>query len=164
MRRSRGRLGNRTPRVVHEMPFLITSMLDMFTIILLFLLNFLDPASDETRVELPSVQTPTAASPGVVLTVARDQVLVDGEQVLSLADGRLPAGGEAALAPVRERLAAAGARARQGSEGAQQSASNATLSVQADRAVSYRVVAGLLSAAREAGFSQYHFIVIAEPG
>jgi biopolymer transport protein ExbD len=147
------------------MPFLITSMLDMFTIILLFLLNFLDPSATDTGVELPhaAVQTPTAGS--VVLTVATDRVAVDGVDVSAVANGRLSGdadGAEAAHARVRERLAAAANRARKPGEGTELGAGNAVLSVQADRAVPYRLLAELLSDAREAGFGQFRFVVVTD--
>lgn len=166
MRRARGRLGGRVARVSQDMPFLITSMLDMFTIILLFLLNFLDPGAADGAVELPHASIEGATTSGVVMTVAPDRVVVDGVEVARVSNGRLSddaASAEAAHARIRERLGAAADAARKANDGAELGASNATLSVQADRVVPYRLVAELLSDARGAGFTQFRFLVISDP-
>lgn len=129
---------------------MITSMLDMFTIILVFLLNFLDPSTDALQeVELPSVPGAAEIEVGTVLTLSQEGVFVDGDQVLAL-NGALPAG--AALDPLRARL--------QARRAAEPDARNPSLLVQCDRRTPYTSVAAILDVAEDAGFGGFRFVVL----
>ncbi len=166
--RKRTRLGARRPRVPVSAPFMITSMLDMFTIILVFLLNFLDPANEsDADIALPEAAVDVAVGEGTVLTVTRDRVLVDGVEVLRLVDGRLPSDTPRTgrrIDLVHERLAAAANAAAVSGKKAEGEAANAALAVHCDRAVPFSVLGELLYTAGQAGFGQFRFVVISDAG
>lgn len=155
-------------RVPTGAPFIITSMLDMFTILLVFLLNFLDPANSfDPEVALPMAAVDAVAADGTVLTVTPDRVVLDGQEVLRLVHGQLPDGlvrTERRIDALYERLGAA-ARARDVSAGtASGSASNLPLSVHCDRSVPFSVLGELLYTAGQAGFGPFRFVVISAAG
>ncbi|MFZ5475779.1 MAG: ExbD/TolR family protein [Myxococcota bacterium] len=145
MRRGRRRIPA-TPMVT------VTSMMDMFTIILVFLLNFLDPTQQQAaELALPTSRaTEAAPSDAVTLTVSRDAVLVAGQHVAGASEAGLD---EAARAALEGALETARSRSK-----------DATLRVAADKAVPYRVLVAALRAAGDAGFEQYSFVVISDPG
>ncbi len=143
-------------------------MMDMFTIILVFLLNFLDPASTPSAdLLLPSGRSVQGVDAGVLLTVTPERILVSGEEVMRLEGGALPADASRTagrLDHLYERLADAG-RARAAMNPQQKdSASNAVLVVQCDRSVPFSVLGELLYTAGQAGFGQFRFVVISTPG
>ena len=143
-------------------------MMDMFTIILVFLLNFLDPTNPPSgEVLLPSGRSVEGVDAGVLLTVTPERILVAGEEVMRLEAGALPAGAARTggrLDRLYERLAEAGeARAALDSQ-QKDSASNAVLVVQCDRTVPFSLLGELLYTAGQAGFGQFRFVVISTPG
>lgn len=164
----RPRLGARRPRVPMNPSFQITSMLDMFTIILVFLLNFLDPAAEASAdLTLPEAKVEADVGEGTVLTVTRDRVLVNGKEVLQLEDGRLPAVVERTgrrIDALHRRLEEAGAALAVSRTTAEPEASNAALAVHCDRAVPFSVLGELLYTAGQAGFGQFRFVVISDAG
>ncbi|MDP2306379.1 MAG: biopolymer transporter ExbD [Pseudomonadota bacterium] len=166
--RGRVRLSARTARIPTSAPFMLTSMMDMFTIILVFLLNLLDPANEsDPELVLPSAKIEQAVEAGVVLTVTTDRVSVDGVEVLRLADGALLADtartGRSVNA-LHARLVEAGKTMQVSGKQAQQDAANPVLSVQCDRAVPFSVLGELLYTAGQAGFGQFRFVVINDSG
>ena len=133
----------------------VTSMTDMFTLILIFLLMFFDPnvVSDET-LSLPvstSRQTPLQ---GVELTVSASGISVGSEAVTALLAGRPPESlskeGQIWL-PVLDAL-----RTARGEE--------VRLTVRCDRAVVFSTVDDLLVTARAAGFTEFRFLVSTSEG
>lgn len=166
--RARGRLGSRKPRVSTHAGFMITSMMDMFTIILVFLLNFLDPATaSEDEVSLPEAAVDQSVGEGTVLTVTRERVLVDGDEVLRLVDGGLPAGTPRTgrrIDALHERLGRAATASAVSSKRGEQEAANAALAVHCDRAVPFSLLGELLYTAGQAGFGDFRFVVISDPG
>ena len=168
MSRGRLRLSTRKHRIGTRAPFMLTSMMDMFTIILVFLLNLLDPANESDQdVSLPSAGVTQPVEPGVVLTVTPDRVSVDGVEVLRLADGTLPpatARTGRTVDALHERLVDAGKLVRVSPMQGQQQAGNPVLSVQCDRAVPFSVLGELLYTAGQAGFGQFRFVVIDDSG
>ncbi len=168
MKTGRVRLAGRRGRIPASAPFMITSMMDMFTIILLFLLNLLDPANETNEeVSLPSARVEQAVEAGVVLLVTPQRVAVDGQEVLQLADGALPstvARTGRRIDALHGRLVEAANRARVSGEQDQQEAANPVLSVQCDRAVPFSVLGELLYTAGQAGFGQFRFVVINDAG
>lgn len=166
--RGRARLGARRPRVPMNPSFQITSMLDMFTIILVFLLNFLDPAAEAgADLTLPQAKAEADVGEGTILTVTRDRVLVNGKEVLKLEDGRLPAGVERTgrrIDALHRRLEEAGAALAVRATTSEPGASNAALAVHCDRAVPFSVLGELLYTAGQAGFGQFRFVVISDAG
>ncbi len=128
----------------------ITSMLDMFTIILVFLLNFLDPDQDSSAgLTLPET---AAVEPGrgeALLVVGRDDVRVGpagAQQVVPVAaDGSLDA----------ERLARALEELRRSFP-----ESGAPLVVAVDRGVTWAAASRSLGAASAAGFGDFRFVAV----
>lgn len=162
------RLSARKGRIPTASPFMLTSMMDMFTIILVFLLNLLDPANEsDQEVVLPSAKVEQTVEEGVILTVTPARVSVDGVEVLRLAEGTLPAGTARtgrSVDALLERLVEAGNTKQVSGKQGQQDASNPVLSVQCDRAVPFSVLGELLYTAGQAGFGQFRFVVINDPG
>lgn len=155
-------------RIPTNPPFTITSMLDMFTIILVFLLNFLDPAneSDDT-VALPESSAEATVGEGTVLTVTREFVAVDGAEVLRLVDGQLAPGTPRtgrSIDALEERLAEAARTFTVSGTTGEGEAANAALAVHCDRAVPFSLLGELLYTAGRAGFGQFRFVVISDPG
>ncbi len=128
----------------------ITSMLDMFTIILVFLLNFLDPDQDSSAgLSLPET---AAVEPGrgeALLVVGRTDVRVGpagAQQVVPVAaDGSLDA----------ERLA----RTLQELRGSFPE-SGAPLVVAVDKGVTWAAASRTLGVASEAGFGDFRFVAV----
>jgi hypothetical protein len=147
---------------------MITSMLDMFTIVLVFLLNFLDPSNEsDSEVVLPQAAVDAKVAGGTVLTVSKNRVLVDGEEVFSLSDGRLPVGLARTgrdIDALHERLAAAASKSSSGRDNTEGSSGNAALAVHCDRTVPFFVLGELLYTAGQAGYGQFRFVVITDPG
>ena len=153
----------------------ITSMMDMMTIILVFLLNSFSgdaaPVAASERLVLPVARADAPPSLAVQVVVSRQDVRVDGEPVLSLteapdavtglpvlvaADATEVASGlptlRARLVAKAERLAAnAGV---DGAEGVQDK-----LLVTSDASVPYSILKPVLYAAGEEGFGDFQFLV-----
>lgn len=140
---------NRRRRVEATPMIQIASMLDMFTILLVFLLNFLDPSTpSEQEVALPRSTTVAEVPQGVVVTVTTRDVRVAGRVLATFDPGPvLPANVDLA-----EELAAFVPTSTDGKE--------MPLVVQVDRALPYGVVSDVLRAAGTAGFSQFRFVVL----
>lgn len=168
MRSGRVRLGTRKGRIPTHAPFMITSMMDMFTIILVFLLSLLDPANETNdELTLPSASVDQTVEAGVILMVTPERVSVDGQEVLRLADGALLPGAARTgrrIDALHGRLVDAANRARVSGEQDEQGAANPVLSVQCDRAVPFSVLGELLYTAGQAGFGQFRFVVINDAG
>lgn len=136
----------------------ITSMLDMFTILLVFLLNFLDPSRppDEDALRLAPSSATAPVVPGPTIIVTPDGIRVGERRVASLDPGAsLPSDDGRTLDEVQRALEALQPDA---------DAKDATLVVQVDRSVPYGVVAALLVRARSAGFDGFRFVVLHESG
>lgn len=132
-------------------------MVDMFTLILLFLLNFFDPdAQDERLFSLPLSTAAAAVDSGLILEVSRTEVSVGGARVLALADGQPPAGTVREgrrIEPIFDALSNA--------RGAQE---ERPLVVRCDRRTNFALLGDILYTAGAAGWSQYRFVVISEAG
>lgn len=152
----------------------VTSMMDMFVIILVFLLNFLDPAAaPEVEIALPKSHAEAATEAGRVLTISRDQIRVDGERVMTLAlrDGApaLPDGTARQgrrIDPLYEHLVDVAPPILVAPSGAGQEnrASEAVLRVECDKGVPFSLLGDVLFTAGQAGYDQFRFVVISEAG
>ncbi|MDP2312150.1 MAG: biopolymer transporter ExbD [Pseudomonadota bacterium] len=163
-RPARRRFGE-TPTVM------LTSMTDMFTLILMFLLHFVDPSmSPDGQVALPSSPAVDAPAVAITLTITPEQVLVGGIAVFSLADGaHIPAAVERDGKRLVQ-LSAALERAR-AAPGSPTPAASATpdddaplLRVECDKSVPYTVVADALYTAGQAGFGRFQLVVVSSAG
>lgn len=148
---ARARRERRASRRLPTNPYLqITSMTDMFTLILAFLLSFYDPNQvDAPSLVLPSVPVMGETKEGVRLEVRRDGVVLDGVVLLTLDDAGVPVGTERAgrvVLVIRDAL--------QG-----RSESGGLLLVSCDKSVAFGVLGDVLASASAAGFNDYRFVV-----
>jgi biopolymer transport protein ExbD len=138
-------------RVETEAGLSITSMMDMFTIILLFLLHFFDPSQEASALVLPHGRATEASPAGRTVHIEPRAVKVDGVPVFGLERGEIPSEvpreGRKIL-PLRDALSRAGVP-----EGA-------VLRIEADRSAPFSVVGDVLYTAGDAGFQQYRFVVV----
>lgn len=150
----------------HELT--ITSMVDMFTLLLTFLLNFVsptDPGADGLL--LPDSTSAAQVGEGVTMVVSKGEVRV-GDQRVGTVEGegsaaRLVGDAAGTLDGLTETLRTARssvaptARGDAGDKGA-------ILLVQCDRSLPYALVAQLLGAANEAGFERFRLVVEGNSG
>jgi hypothetical protein len=144
----------------------ITSMLDMFTIILVFLLNFLDPANEtDPEIALPVAGVSDPAGEGVpVLTVTRTHVRLQGQPLFPLEGGRLPADLQRDGRRIRALYDGLSGLPRAVPNGDEDTSTNAALSVHCDRAVPFSLLGELLYTAGAAGYTDFRFVVISDAG
>ncbi len=146
----------RPRRNTMESTLIITSMVDMFTLVLLFLLVFYDPSfQTDTALELPQSAADAAVEKGPRIRVLPSGVEVDGRVVVQLESGTIPAQtvmrGKAfadvidALVPLRSPDAPG---------------DGPSLVVECDRRVSWTVLGSVLESAAEAGFARYRFAAV----
>lgn len=168
----------RSPRRVPRNDLNLTSMMDMFTIILTFLLSTLATSdvsvtpSAELSLPFSSADAPIELAVNLVLT--RGELLVDGVRVLDLVavpDERSPGrtryelpssareGGR--IAPLWEVLEtkAAGARKLAEQTGRPDHAFKGRLLLQCDREMPYSLIRDLMLTAGQAGFGEFQFVV-----
>lgn len=155
MTRGRGR-GRRRSSVDHGL--IITSMVDMFTLVLLFLLVFYDPAyQGGSEVDLPVGASVITAQSGVTVRVAPDGISVAGNVVASLPggglDGSLVRDGQAIVALVEALSVELASTKVADSEG------DPVLIVECDKAVPWSVLGPVLESGSRAGFPRYRFLV-----
>ncbi len=136
---------------------IITTMVDMFTLVLLFLLMFYDPTYDgSSPIDLPHAKVEAQAQTGPTISVTPDQISVGGTNVASLQAGKLPPGaleGGCCITPLVDSL-----RALVPPGGGEAPA----VSVHCDKRVSWEALGAVLESASQAGFPRYRFVVAGE--
>jgi len=144
----------RRRRVEANASLTITSMMDMFVIILLFLLVFFDPdAQPDPLFQLPASTATAPQSRGTSIRVKRDGIEVDGRHVLDLTAGEL----RGAARDGRRIVAVEGALAAARNSAAGE---EAALRVECDKAVPWATLGDVLATAAAAGFDQYRLVVL----
>ncbi|MEZ4235972.1 MAG: biopolymer transporter ExbD [Myxococcota bacterium] len=156
----------------------ITSLMDMMTIILVFLLtnysaNVLPvQPSDNFRLPLSTAQGDLRVTATIIVT--REAVFVDGQRVLSLGPGTEPGVDlavpdaekqDGTVPAVYDPLVAEVAAMRQlpaGEDG--EPAFRGEILMQLDRRTPFAVVRDLMKTAGAAGFGTFRFVVVADPG
>ncbi len=156
-------------------PVNITSMMDMMTIILVFLLNSFStdpvPVAASDRLILPVARADAPPDLAVQVVLSRDDVRVDGEPVLQLVEvpdavtglpsiaaadpGEVAAG----LPAFRARLAAKASRLAAATGGSPSDPVHGKLLVTSDASVPYGILKPVLYAAGEEGFGDFQFLV-----
>lgn len=151
-RAAAARKERRARRRLPENPYLqITSMTDMFTLILAFLLTFYDPnVVDAPSLVLPAVPASAGEKDGSRLEVRTDAIVLGGVRVLTLDGHGRYLGGRTAdasgLPELRDALAAL-------------PHPEAPLLLACDKAVPYSIVGDVLTSAHAAGVDDYRFVV-----
>lgn len=150
---------------------IVTSMVDMFSLLLTFLLNFVDPADPSALgVALPGSSAEEAVKPSIPVTISATSVRVEEREVL-----RLEAGGagpgvpptardpDGRLLAVEAALRAALAEREQQGQLTFGADESHTIVLECDRSVPFSVVGEVLDAARNAGVRRYRFAVVGSP-
>lgn len=167
----------RPRRIPTDAGLTITSLMDMMTIILVFLLtnygtNVLPvQPSDDFKLPLSTAEGEPHIS--VTLIVTRSDVFVDGERLLKLAPSdqpgievEIPASEKdgAVVGPVYDRLVerVAALKAAPPDEEGSPAFSGEVL-LQIDRRTPFAVVRDLMTTAGHAGFGAFRFVVVADP-
>jgi biopolymer transport protein ExbD len=131
----------------------ITSMVDMFTMILTFLLNFVDPSmGEESPLSLPTARATSAAADGVTVQVTREDIRVGGTFVAQLA----PGSASTATGVEREGVVIVALEEALRKGGVKE---EVPLVLECDRRVPFSLVGDVLQTARRAGFTHYRFVV-----
>lgn len=138
----------------------VTSMMDIFTIVLIFLLTFFDPSAAAAGPRLPGSEVSVPVDAGPRLGILPEGISLDGRRLLPLADGRLLPGAErdgralvALLGPLRQ------ARDRAGTDLAAAGDPGPALVLEVDRDVPYAVVGDVLLTAGQTGWDRFRFVV-----
>lgn len=141
----------------------LTSLLDMFTIILVFLLESFQAEDEDFTLHagltLPESTARSPFKPAVNIALSTDAVFVEGEKVHPLIDGR-PTDAEldlGVLENVSDAIEAAWAEHEAGTDSAEMVAS-----IQADESVPYETVDLLMRSAAVRGC--YRFRLVVEKG
>lgn len=137
---------------------IITSMVDMFTLVLLFLLVFYDPAyQGGSEVDLPTGSSVIAAQSGVTVRVDPHGIAVAGNVVASLPGGvldrSLARDGQAIVALVAALSSELTSAKNAEGEG------DPVLIVECDKTVPWSVLGPVLASGARAGFPRYRFLV-----
>lgn len=155
---------------------MLTPLLDMFTIILIFLLVSFDNEDYGFRLEdgltPPKSSAQSIFKPAVNVAITKSAVLVEREALVALTDGKAPEALYLAdLAPplvarLREIYAERYADddvapPADGSEPAEDvEEDDAILIIQADKDLDYKTIHLVMNSAREAGFYKYRLVVV----
>jgi biopolymer transport protein ExbD len=135
----------------------LTSLMDVFTILVFFLImNSGSEVLDSNGVALPESVVETKPTETVVINVTTDEVLVQGEPVVRIADVLAMGGGDIApivvrLAELRERVI--GART-------QAVAESPAVTILADKSIPFSVLKQIMSTCTAGGYTRISLAVI----
>lgn len=126
--------------------------MDMFVIILVFLLTFFDPSmANESELTLPNSRAKAEVLPGGRVRVSRSALFVERERVASIENGVLSAAvarDGRKIVPLHDALTAA------------HRLGDRPLLVECDKSVPYSLVGDVLFTAGAAGWTQFRFVVV----
>lgn len=135
----------------------LTSLMDIFTIMLLYLLvNQSDtPLEPPKDVKLPDSIVETKPRETLVVTVDNDQVIVKGEPVVLMSE--VMESKSAVIEPIRERMV----QIRESSIGleTQSEEQDSEVTIMADRTVHYSVMKRIMSSCTAAGYTKISLAV-----
>ncbi len=137
----------------------LTSLMDVFTILVFFLVmnsgptEVLDPSSD---VALPESVVETKPSETVVINVGREQVLVQGQPVVRIADILAMGGGD--IEPIMAELAELQSRVI--GVRTQVVAESTAITILADKSIPFSVIKQIMSTCTSQGFTRISLAVI----
>jgi len=155
-------------------PLMLTSLLDMFTIILLFLIVSFE-AEDygfrlDSELTLPQSSSSAELKPAVNVSVNRDRVMVSEKEVTRLRDGeasaayhrqqRIPELVEALRAEFEKRFGEKAVYGARLGDGERTGDNEPIVVLQADRELNYRTLYLILRSAAQAGFFKYRLAII----
>lgn len=144
----------RRKRISAEFGVSVTSMMDMFTILLIYLLYFFDPSNDPAKdLQLPTSNATETQAAGMDLVIGLDGVSLGETQILQLSNGSFV--GTSDVGPVLDALKTAHDTAV---------TTPGPLIVRCDKRVVYEVLEAILQAAGQAGYHDYRFVVMNSAG
>jgi biopolymer transport protein ExbD len=139
----------RRGRVIAEASLTVTSMMDMFTILLIYLLYFFDPNNDPSQdLQLPSSSAQEVAEEQTALVLSSEWVMLGGRRLA-------PSGSPDELRAVYEAL-------KEQHDGA--ASDSNLLVVKCDKRILYERLDSLLREAARAGYTDFRFVVLNEAG
>jgi biopolymer transport protein ExbD len=149
------RLGRTRPKISGMN---LTSLMDVFTILVFFLImnsgsEVLDPPND---LVLPESVVETKPSETVVINVGKDEVLVQGEPVVRIADILAAGGGD--IVPIMTRLAELQGRVI--GVRTQAVAESTAITILADKSTPFSVVRQIMSTCTGQGYTRISLAVI----
>ena len=135
----------------------LTSLIDIFTILLLYLLvNQSDtPLEPPKNVKLPDSIVETKPRETLVVTVNAEQVIVKGEPVVSMED--VLASDKGIIAPIRDRMT----EIRESSIGlgTEEEDKSTEVTIMADRKVHYSIMKRVMASCTAAGYTKISLAV-----
>ncbi len=147
----------------------ITPMMDMMTIILVFLLKSFSSSTEaitqDQNLSLAPSLTPLKAKQAIMLTVTKRVILVEGEGVAPISNGKIdPAlkrDGENGyyITALVDQLTKVAARERKVAE-YQGAKFDGEIMIVADRGTPYRLVTEVLYSCGQAGYANYRLVVL----
>jgi biopolymer transport protein ExbD len=174
-------LGRKKGKRTVGAPLSLTAMVDMFTVLVIFLLQNFDPQTNAVlylseKVDLPSAEKVKDLQPAVIVSISETDVLVDNQAVMSLQTLRQQSDWMLKEVFQQVQLKIQQARAkeeqsltgqlRQNLQGSRPSAVPAwsKVTVQADRAIDFLSIKKVLYTITEAGAGEINFAVTKLPG
>ena len=148
---------HRSKRVDPQGDLLLAAMVDILVNVLLFLLTLYGASPTElgAGMELPTAASKDESEGEIELTITQDLVAVGGTQILALDQN----GGWSQLPPEAQERGLQKVRSRLEAHRASAGQETAVLAVAIDRRTPWSVVAPIIQAAGDAGFSDLHFVV-----
>jgi biopolymer transport protein ExbD len=136
----------------------LTSLMDVFTILVFFLIMNSGPAEvlDPGGLDLPESVIETKPNETVVINVGREHVLVQGEPVVRIADIMAGNGGD--IEPIMARLAELQSRVI--GVRTQAVAESAAVTILADKSIPFSVVKQIMASCTAQGYTRISLAVI----
>lgn len=141
----------------------LTSLMDVFTILVFFLLvnsGTADVMETPKQVTLPESNVEAKPRETVVIFISPEEVVVQGETVAAMAD--VVASPEAALAPMTERLSVI--RERIIGPNTRSVAESQEVTILADRSIPFDVIKRIMSTCTREGYGRISLAVIQKAG
>lgn len=139
----------RQGRVVAEASLTVTSMMDMFTILLIYLLYFFDPSNDPSQdLQLPNSTAQEAVEEQTALLLNPEAVMLGSRKI---AAGDSPEDLRAIYEALQEQHDKVGSEAN-------------LLVVKCDKRILYERLDRVLREAARAGYTDFRFVVLNEAG
>lgn len=145
----------RKARNAHGLDMNLVALIDIFTILLFFLLSSateLETLVIPRAVKLPESVADTTPKPTVVVLVNEREIVVDGRTVASVAE--VMNGGADLIAPLQAELQAVRASAQAGAP-----AASPTVTIMGDKDIPYRLLRKVMATCAQAEFSDVAFAV-----
>lgn len=137
-------------RVEADAGISVTSMMDMFTILLIYLLYFFDPTDDSSKgLQLATSDAKDEQPAALQLTVAMEGVSFNQKDLVAFENGHFHT--EEELTPIYEALKQAHDTAASDTD---------PLVVRCDKRVVYDVLEAVLGEASRAGYRDFRFVVM----